>query len=198
VLYLLDYLLYELQLLNCSEPPNSLGGAMSSRVGWEKLIAQACVKTALMDPAASSWIAPLVERGESQGLGYDTIARNVRSTGDELSADEKRGLRMRANAKAGRKYVEALTPRGRDRPLDAAFLVVQYAMHQQALGDLSTMFQPGIVDEVEVIFAEDARTCDAVKRLGGKKFRQGEIPRLPLAGCDAEYCRCLYVAIIAD
>ena len=165
---------------------------------WEELVKRACIDTGLINPAAASWIAPYVEQGEREGLGYDTIARNVRSVGDQLTADEKRALGIRANAKACRKYVDALTPLGREKPLDAGFLVVQRAMHQRAVGDPFEIFKPGIVDEVEIMFAADNRTCDAVKKLDGKRYRQGELPRLPLADCDAEYCRCLYFSVVSD
>jgi hypothetical protein len=35
--------------------------------------------------------------------------------------------------------------------------------------------------------------CDAVKRIGGKRFLPGEAPVIPLPGCDAAKCGCRYV-----
>jgi hypothetical protein len=164
---------------------------------WEEQVRRACVDTGLIDPAAAPWIAPVVEQGEREGLGYDAIARMVRSTGDQITADKKRTLGLRANAKVGQRYIDALSPRGKERPMDAAFLVVQRAMHQLALGNPSDLFESSVVDEVEISFAEDDRTCGAVKKLDGQKFRKDAVPQLPLPDCDAEYCRCLYLPVIA-
>jgi hypothetical protein len=44
---------------------------------------------------------------------------------------------------------------------------------------------------VELRYRRDA--CDAVKRIGGKRFLPGEAPEIPLPGCDAAKCSCRYV-----
>jgi len=44
---------------------------------------------------------------------------------------------------------------------------------------------------VEVRYRSDA--CDAVKRLGAKRFLPGEAPEIPVPGCDAAKCSCRYV-----
>ena len=43
---------------------------------------------------------------------------------------------------------------------------------------------------VELRYRSDA--CDAVKRMGAKRFLPGEAPEIPLPGCDAK-CSCRYV-----
>lgn len=35
--------------------------------------------------------------------------------------------------------------------------------------------------------------CDAVKRIGAKRFLSGEAPEIPVPGCDAAKCSCRYV-----
>lgn len=44
----------------------------------------------------------------------------------------------------------------------------------------------------EIFFAEDERTCQAVRRYDGRLFHPDELPKLPVPGCDAETCRCVY------
>lgn len=44
---------------------------------------------------------------------------------------------------------------------------------------------------VEVRYQRDA--CDAVKRIGAKRFLAGEAPEIPVSGCDAVKCSCRYV-----
>jgi hypothetical protein len=44
---------------------------------------------------------------------------------------------------------------------------------------------------VELRFGRDA--CDAVKRIGAKRFLPGESPEIPVPGCDASKCSCRYV-----
>jgi hypothetical protein len=163
---------------------------------WEKLVKEACIKTGLIDPAAAVWIAPIVERGEREGLGYQAIARQVRNSGEQLSADEKRALGMRANTKATQKYIGALTPRGREKQYDSAFLVVQRAVHQHALGNPDDLFNDEWIIGVEICAVEDSRTCAAAAKLDGRKFPKGHVPPLPLPECDAEYCRCLYLPVM--
>ena len=51
---------------------------------------------------------------------------------------------------------------------------------------------------VEVLAAENDLTCDAVWEYDSKTFDVEKAPDLPVAGCDAEYCRCMYVPVIED
>jgi hypothetical protein len=44
---------------------------------------------------------------------------------------------------------------------------------------------------VELRYRRDA--CDAVKRLGAKRFLPDEAPGIPVPGCDAAQCSCRYV-----
>jgi hypothetical protein len=43
---------------------------------------------------------------------------------------------------------------------------------------------------VELRYPGDA--CDAVKRIGAKRFLPGEAPGLPVPGCDRSHCNCRY------
>ncbi len=52
--------------------------------------------------------------------------------------------------------------------------------------------------KMDIIFAEDERTCQAVRTYDGKAFEPGEVPELPVPGCDAETCRCIYGNVLGD
>ena len=54
-----------------------------------------------------------------------------------------------------------------------------------------------LIDKVELVAADDDRTCAKARELDGQGFIAGEEPALPLEGCDGK-CRCLYVAVIDD
>ncbi len=45
----------------------------------------------------------------------------------------------------------------------------------------------------EIIFSDDDRTCQAVRRLEGKVFLLADVPKLPMPDCDADWCQCQYV-----
>ena len=45
----------------------------------------------------------------------------------------------------------------------------------------------------EIIFSDDDRTCQAVRRLEGKGFLLADVPKLPMPDCDADWCQCQYV-----
>ena len=57
---------------------------------------------------------------------------------------------------------------------------------RQAIRDAKDM---GV--KMDIIFAEDERTCQAVCAFDGKAFEPDEVPGLPVPGCDAETCRCI-------
>ncbi len=52
--------------------------------------------------------------------------------------------------------------------------------------------------KIDIIFAEDERTCQAVRAYDGKAFEPDEVPELPVPGCDAEACRCIYGNVFED
>lgn len=52
--------------------------------------------------------------------------------------------------------------------------------------------------EVEILSPGDPRTCTAVRRYEGKIFSPSNPVPLPVSGCNAEWCRCIYVAVIPE
>jgi SPP1 gp7 family putative phage head morphogenesis protein len=56
----------------------------------------------------------------------------------------------------------------------------------------------GVVTGVEILCANDNRTCASCKEVSGKKFSLDEAPMLPYEKCSSDSCRCTYIAVIKD
>lgn len=52
--------------------------------------------------------------------------------------------------------------------------------------------------KIDIIFAKDERTCQAVRAYDGRAIDPDEVPELPVPGCDAETCRCIYGNVFDD
>ena len=63
--------------------------------------------------------------------------------------------------------------------------------------DLIKFRELGFVRKVKIIPVGDARDCNNIKRFK-KTHDLDRVPDLPLAGCTAPYCRCMYEPIISD
>ena len=157
----------------------------------------ACRVTGLIDPAAAEWMAPIVQNGERAGLGYDLIAVQVRQFGTPLTAEQKRSIGVRANAKLSVGYLGSLTDKGRAIPLDAAFLVVQRVLHARSCSENLRQLRrmADSLKGVEILPVEDDQTCAAARRVAEKVFPVSIVPALPLSECNAEYCRCVYSGV---
>ena len=67
-----------------------------------------------------------------------------------------------------------------------------YATHQ---ADMANYRQGGIVKQVEIRAAQDS--CEACKRISGKKYKLSEVPELPYEHCTHEMgCRCMTLAVL--
>ena len=166
--------------------------------GWRKEIQEACDATGLIKSDAVTWIAPLIIDGHKRGSDDHAIASKISGWGNALCEDDKAKLGVRADAKLGREYVEALTRKGRTRPLAAAYFVVQRATHAHSQSErLKHLCSDEAVEGVEIIATEGALTCLAAQDMEGQVFEPEKAPALPLRRCDAESSRCVYQGIDA-
>lgn len=164
--------------------------------GWRKEIEEACEATGFIKAEAVAWIIPLIIEGQKRGSDDHAIASKISGWGNPLNEDEKSELGVRADAKLGREYVEALTRKGRRRPLAAAYFVVQRATHAHNQAErLKGFCGNEEIEGVEIVATEGALTCMAAQDLEGEIFTPEKAPSLPLRRCDAETCRCVYQAI---
>ena len=114
---------------------------------------------------------------------------------DVLSLEEKKALGLNTRRKYSRELINGLTEKGiaAENPND-----LLKNLFMQSCGKVSRKYELARLKElglkyVQIIDCEDARDCKAVKRCK-KRWLIDEVPELPLSGCDAEYCRCQYVA----
>ncbi len=61
--------------------------------------------------------------------------------------------------------------------------------------ELAKLRAHGWVKVVEIEPCHDARDCERVRK-AEKVYPIAEVPSLPLNGCDAPYCRCIYLAVL--
>ena len=52
------------------------------------------------------------------------------------------------------------------------------------------------IHRVKVVCVGDDGDCEKIKRLK-KVYRIGEVPELPLRGCTADFCRCMYQGMVS-
>ncbi len=140
------------------------------------LVAEACGKTGYLDPAAAAWIAPIIDA--NQNLGIDEIARRVRgkATG------------------TGDLYLQALTERGCDDEVKAAQIVVHMALMTLGRAEKMAQYRKNPRWPLRFSAIEDDHTCARAKAMNDRIFSQADAPALPLPNCNAEVCRCIYIA----
>jgi hypothetical protein len=44
-----------------------------------------------------------------------------------------------------------------------------------------------------VVVPDPAKACEAVLKISGQSFPEGEVPRLPLASCSSADCKCYFI-----
>lgn len=129
--------------------------------------------------------APLINENERNFL------RSVKTDGGKLTSDRKKELGLKYNSVIGATLAEGLSCL---QSVDDIFLfIARYIRGYQewvSLPDKVKIFPFDL--KIAVIAAEDSRTCEIARNLAGQAFDIHACPRLPLKGCDASYCRCVY------
>jgi len=119
--------------------------------------------------------------------------------GPLLTVGEKRALGLNTRMKYSKKFIEYFEPSALRTIEPKATLECMHldAFHRVSRQkELLSFKKLGFVKEVEILPCGDSRDCGKIKRLK-KIYRLEEVPELPLPGCDAPYCRCMYVPIIS-
>jgi hypothetical protein len=76
----------------------------------------------------------------------------------------------------------------------AARMLLFYAWH---LADIEQWRASRVVTSVRILTANDARTCEACRRLANRTYKLSEAPELPCERCTSEMrCRCTMTAIV--
>lgn len=162
----------------------------------------AAAYTGLFVTPVPDWLVDAVQPliGSNQPLSKELTA--IQNSGEPLSADEKKALGIPARAKIGQRYVECLSDAGRAQPFSALGIAAMTAHLNKGRADnlQATFIDTGLDPsgaQLSIVAAQDDRTCEAAKRIDGKRYPLSEAPALPLKECDSitacnSHCRCLY------
>jgi hypothetical protein len=117
-----------------------------------------------------------------------------------LSIEEKRALGLNPRMKYSRTFIGCFNPASFKtieprRTLECMHLDAFYRVSRKS--ELLKLKKLGWVKQVKICPVGDADDCDKVKRMK-KIYGIDEVPELPIAGCDSQYCRCIYEAIIPE
>jgi hypothetical protein len=116
-----------------------------------------------------------------------------------LTVKEKKALGLNSRMKYSKKFIDYFEPSVLRSIEPKAALE---AMHLDAFhrvsrkNELRRFKELGFVEKVKIVPCGDERDCGQIKRFK-KIWRIEEVPELPLPGCDAPYCRCMYEPIIS-
>lgn len=117
-----------------------------------------------------------------------------------LSVQEKRALDLNSRMKYSKAFIEYFDPATLKTTEPKSVLEGMHlnAFHRVARKrDLVNFTELGLVKHVKIVPVGDARDCNEIKRF--KKIHDlNRVPDLPLPGCTAPYCRCMYEPILFD
>ncbi len=112
-----------------------------------------------------------------------------------LTVEEKRVLGLNTKMKYSKNFIEYFDPIvfKKIEPKNALTDMHLDAFHRVARKKELRELKELNVRQVDILPAGDARDCGKIKRFK-KTHRINEVPELPLPGCTAPYCRCMYLA----
>lgn len=134
------------------------------------------------------WLVPALQ---------EKTTAQVRGTGEPVDKEKKKELGINPNAKLGWDYVNSLTVKGKaEYPLDAPKIIALRASYRQSrqeeLERAEQLQSEAANVKVRITAAGDEGDCGAIKGYEGRDYSPATVPILPLADCDAQYCRCAY------
>jgi hypothetical protein len=116
-----------------------------------------------------------------------------------LTVKEKKALGLNSRMKYSKAFIDYFEPSVLRSIEPKAALEGMHldAFHRVSRrNELRRFKELGFVDRVKIVPCEDERDCGAIKQFK-KIWRIEEVPELPLPGCDAPYCRCMYEPIVS-
>jgi hypothetical protein len=146
-------------------------------------------------------IPELVSRLRSGSEPFTRVNTKIAFEGDQvLNVGEKRAIGLNTRMKYSKAFIEYFDPTALKtiEPKSVIEDMHLSAYHRVARKrDLLRLRELGFVKRVKIIPVGDAGDCNKVKRF--KKVHDlTQVPDLPLPGCTAPYCRCMYEPIISD
>jgi len=129
---------------------------------------------------------------------FARVKTNIAFEGSEfLSVQEKRALGLNTRTKYSKPFISYFDPKCLKTIEPKSVLENMHlsAFHRVARKRDLAEFRSLGVKRVRIIPAGDARDCATIKSF--KKLHDiGRVPDLPVPGCTAPYCRCMYEPII--
>jgi len=120
--------------------------------------------------------------------------------GDTLSVEEKRALGLNTRMKYSKEFIEYFSPSVLKTIEPKSTLE---NMHLNAVNrvarkrDLHRFKEVGFVRQVRIVPIGNGQDCEEIKRF--KKIHNiADVPELPLPGCSAPFCLCMYEPILPD
>lgn len=146
-------------------------------------------------------IPELVSKLRGGSGAFARVNTRIAFEGDQvLSVEEKRALGLNTRMKYSKAFIGYFDPTSLKTTEPKSVLENMHlsAFHRVARKrDLLEFGNLGFVKQVKIIPVGDTRDCNEIKRL--KKIHDlNQVPDLPLLGCTAPYCRCMYVPIVSD
>ena len=130
---------------------------------------------------------------------FSRVNKSVAFQGDTvLTVAEKKALNLNTRMRYTREYLAFFLPE-RLAGLEPKSLLSD--MHLAAFHEvrnrreLAKLKRSGLIRRVGILACDDGRDCTQVRSVR-RTFALDEAPALPLPGCDAPYCRCLYTPIV--
>ena len=161
----------------------------------ETTLIEILAKPEIIKPNDIPWVLQFIYRGHTNHWGVSRVAMAIRSSGELLSKEEVKALGLRGNTKIGRKYLEALTEKGRQDPvnsiLDICQRLLMHMLHVNHLLQIKMSQDRGVKLYPKLLCSQYA--CSQAQRLNRQTFEVERFPVLPLAGCDVDCCTCTIV-----
>lgn len=158
-----------------------------------QLVEAACISSGVFLPEKIPYLMVKLRSGFNP---FTRLNTKTASDGEViLTVAEKKALGLNTRMKYSREFIECFVPLAFKKIEPKAFLenIHLDAFHRVARrNDLRKFRQIG-VRKVEILNVGDARDCGKIKRFR-KVHSLDEVPDLPLPGCTAPYCRCMYLA----
>jgi hypothetical protein len=131
---------------------------------------------------------------------FARVNTQIAFEGDQiLSVEEKRALGLNTRMKYSKSFIDCFDPKCIETIEPKSVLGDMHlsAFHRVARRrDLIKFRDEGFVKRVKIVPVGDARDCNKIKRFM-KIHDLSLVPELPLPGCTASYCRCMYEPIIS-
>lgn len=146
-------------------------------------------------------IPELIAKLKGGAVPFGRTNTRVAFEGDNfLTVEEKKVLGLNTRMKYSKKFIEYFDA--------SAFKVIEpkaslERMHLDAFHRVSRKKQlirlkkQGFVKQVKIVPTGDGGDCGRIKQFK-KIYGIEEVPELPLPDCDAQFCRCMYQAIIPE